>query len=86
MHSSTGNVTENDIYLASASDAVVLGFNVDIDSAAKVAAASEQVEINIYSIIYKLIEDVDKAMKGLLAPEFVEVIIGRAEVRDVLSK
>ena len=85
LHSSTGNVTENDIYLASASDAVVLGFNVDIDSAAKVAAASEQVEINIYSIIYKLIEDVDKAMKGLLAPEFVEVIIGRAEVRDVFQ-
>jgi translation initiation factor IF-2 len=85
LHSSTGNVTENDIYLASASDAVVLGFNVDIDSAAKVAAASEQVEINIYSIIYKLIEDVDKAMKGLLAPEFAEVIIGRAEVRDVFQ-
>ena len=85
LHSSTGNVTENDIYLAAASDAVVLGFNVDIDSAAKVAAASEQVEINIYSIIYKLIEDVDKAMKGLLAPEFAEVIIGRAEVRDVFQ-
>ncbi len=85
LHSSTGNITENDINLAAASNAVVLGFNVDIDPAAKVAAASDQVEINNYRIIYKLIEDVDKAIKGLLAPEFEEAIIGRAEVRDVFQ-
>ncbi|MBW1812011.1 MAG: translation initiation factor IF-2, partial [Deltaproteobacteria bacterium] len=80
---STGNVTENDIMLAAASEGVILGFNCDIDPAAKVAAASEQVEIKYYKIIYKMIEDVEKALKGLLTPEFEEVIIGRAEVRQV---
>jgi translation initiation factor IF-2 len=83
LRAATGDITENDINLAAASDAVVLGFNVDVDPAAKVAASSRQVEINSYSIIYKLIEDVEKAMKGLLAPEFEEVVIGRAEVREV---
>jgi translation initiation factor IF-2 len=83
LRAATGNISESDIMLASASDAVVLGFNVDVDPVAKVAASSEIVEINIYSIIYKLLEDVEKAMKGLLAPVFEEVIIGRAEVRQV---
>lgn len=85
LHASTGNITENDINLAAASDAVVLGFNVDVDPAAKVTANNEQVQINHYSIIYKLLEDVEKALKGLLAPDFVEVIIGRAEVREVFQ-
>jgi translation initiation factor IF-2 len=71
--------------LAAASDAVVLGFNVDVDPAAKAAASNEQVEINIYSIIYKLIEDVEKALKGMLAPVYKEVIIGRAEVRQIFK-
>jgi translation initiation factor IF-2 len=83
LRAATGNISESDIMLASASDAVVLGFNVDVDPVAKVAASSEIVEINIYSIIYKLLEDVEKAMKGLLAPVFEEVSIGRAEVRQV---
>ena len=83
LHSATGNITESDIMLAAASDAVVMGFNVSVDPIAKVAASNEQVEIKFYSIIYKLIEDVEKAMKGMLAPEFNEVIIGRAEVRQV---
>jgi translation initiation factor IF-2 len=83
LREATGNISESDIMLAAASDAVVLGFNVEIDPAAKVAASNEQVEINIYSIIYKLLEDVEKAMKGMLAPEVREVIIGRAEVRQV---
>ncbi len=82
LRAATGNISENDILLASASDAVVLGFNVDIDPVARVAASNEQVEINTYSIIYKLIEDIDKALKGMLAPVFSEVIIGRAEVRQ----
>lgn len=82
MRAATGNITENDIMLAAASDAVVLGFNVDIDPAARAAASNEKVEINIYSIIYKLIEDVEKAMKGMLTPVYNEVIIGRAEVRQ----
>jgi translation initiation factor IF-2 len=83
LRAATGNITESDIMLAAASDAVVLGFNVDVDPAAKAAASNEQVEINIYSIIYKLLEDVEKAMKGMLTPELQEVIIGRAEVRQV---
>jgi translation initiation factor IF-2 len=83
LRAATGDITENDILLASASDAIVLGFNVDVDPVAIVAAANEQVEINTYSIIYKLIEDIDKALKGMLAPVFSEVIIGRAEVRQI---
>ena len=83
LRAATGDITENDINLAAASNAVVLGFNVYVDPAAKVAANSGQVEINIYRIIYKLIEDVEKAMKGLLAPEYEDVVIGRAEVREV---
>ncbi len=83
LRSATGNITENDIMLAAASDAVVLGFNVGVDPAARAASSNEGVEINIYSIIYKLIEDVEKALKGMLAPVFKESIIGRAEVRQV---
>ncbi|MGW8318138.1 MAG: translation initiation factor IF-2 [Candidatus Promineifilaceae bacterium] len=85
LRAATGDVTENDIMLAAASDAVVLGFNVEVDPAARVAASNEQVEINIYRIIYKLIEDVEKAMKGLLSPVYEEAIIGRAEVRQVFQ-
>ncbi|MCP5096158.1 MAG: translation initiation factor IF-2 [Chloroflexi bacterium] len=81
--SGTGNITENDVMLASASKAVILGFNVFVDNAAKAAAASEQVQVNNYSIIYKLFEDVEKAMKGMLAPVYEDVVIGRAEVRQV---
>ncbi len=82
LRAATGDISENDILLASASDAVVLGFNVDVGPVARVAANNEQVEINTYSIIYKMIEDIEKAMKGMLAPVFAEVIIGRAEVRQ----
>lgn len=85
LRAATGNITESDIMLATASDAVVLGFNVDVDPIARHAAANEQVEIKIYSIIYKLIEDVDKAMKGLLEPVLSEVVIGRAEVRQTFK-
>lgn len=81
LHAGTGNVTENDIMLAAASEAVVLGFNVSVDSAARVAASNEGVQIKRYSIIYKLLEDVEKAMRGMLEPEVREKIIGRAEVR-----
>ncbi len=79
----TGNITESDVMLASASEAIILGFNVEADPISKTTASSEQVEINYYNIIYKLIEDVDKAMKGLLAPVYEDVVIGRAEVRQV---
>jgi len=80
---STGNITESDVMLASASDAVILGFNVEADPIARAAANSEEVQINTYSIIYKLIEDVEKAMRGMLSPTYEEVVIGRAEVRQV---
>jgi translation initiation factor IF-2 len=81
LHAGTGNISESDIMLAAASEGVVLGFNVDVDSAARVTATNEGVQVKKYSIIYKLIEDVEKAMRGMLEPEFREVIIGRAEVR-----
>ena len=82
---STGNITESDVMLASASDAVVLGFNVEADPIARAAASSEEVQINTYSVIYKLIEDVEKAMKGMLSPTYEDVVIGRAEVRQVFK-
>ncbi len=83
LRAATGNVSESDVMLAAASDAIILGFNVEIDPIARNAANSEQIEINIYSIIYKLIEDVEKAMKGMLAPAYEDVVIGRGEVRQV---
>jgi translation initiation factor IF-2 len=81
----TGNITESDVVFASASSAIVLGFNVDVDPIAKTAANSEQVDVRTYSIIYHLLEDVEKALKGLLEPTYEEVVIGRAEVREVFK-
>jgi translation initiation factor IF-2 len=83
LRASTGNITESDVMLASASDAIILGFNVEVDPIARAAAVSEQVDIRTYKIIYKLIEDVEKALKGMLAPVYRDVVIGRAEVRQV---
>ncbi|HQF70834.1 MAG TPA: translation initiation factor IF-2 [Promineifilum sp.] len=83
LRAATGPITESDVMLASASGAIILGFNVDADPIARNAAAVEEVQIRTYTIIYKLIEDVEKAMKGMLAPTFEEVVIGRAEVRQV---
>jgi translation initiation factor IF-2 len=81
----TGNISESDVMLASASNGVILGFNVSADPIALVAASSEGVQINNYSIIYKLFEDVEKALKGLLDPVYEDVLIGRAEVRAVFK-
>ena len=83
LHASAGDITENDIMLASASSAVIMGFNVKADPAAKRAAASEKVEINIYSVIYHMFEEVDKALKGMLDPIYEFKVVGRAEVRAV---
>lgn len=85
LHYSTGNITENDVMLAAASRAVILGFNTSVDSAARVAANSERIDIKTYSIIYKLIEDVEKALKGLLGPVYEQVVIGRAEIRQTFK-
>lgn len=79
----TGNISESDINLAVASEAIVIGFQVDIDSAAERLAEAEGVDIRQYSVIYKLIDDVEKALKGLLEPEYEDKYIGRAEVRAV---
>ncbi|MEN8098096.1 MAG: translation initiation factor IF-2 [Chloroflexota bacterium] len=83
LRSDTGNITETDIMLASASDAIVLGFCVEPDPAAKRLAENNDITIRSYNIIYKLIEDVDKALRGMLEPEFEQVTIGKAQVRAV---
>lgn len=83
LRAATGPITESDVMLASASDAIILGFNVEADPIARNSAAVEEVQIRTYQIIYKLFEDVEKAMKGLLAPTYEDVVIGRAEVRQV---
>jgi translation initiation factor IF-2 len=81
LHAAVGNVGESDILLASASQAVVLAFNVKVDGQAKRAAADEGVEIKSYKIIYDLIEDVQAAMEGMLKPVYREVVLGHATVR-----
>jgi len=83
IHAGTGNVTESDVLLAIASKGLIVGFDVGIEEGAKRLAATEGIDIRLYDIIYSLIDDVDKALKGLLAPPVVEVIEGRAEVRAV---
>jgi translation initiation factor IF-2 len=80
LHSEAGNITENDIMLATASNAIVLGFNVKVETAAEKLADTEGVSIRTYDIIYRLLEDVEKALKGMLAPEEKETIIGQAVV------
>ena len=85
IHSATSNITESDVMLAAASNGLIIGFNVTAAEGARRLAASTGVDIRFYSIIYALIDDVDKALKGLLEPKFVEVIEGRAEVRAVFS-
>ena len=80
-----GNITVNDVLLASASDAIILGFHTGKENGANAAAKREGVEIRLYSIIYELIDDVESAMKGLLEPELREQIIGEAEIREVFE-
>ncbi|MBP7033670.1 MAG: translation initiation factor IF-2 [Syntrophobacterales bacterium] len=82
IHSSTGAVTETDVMLASASDAIILGFKVRPDARVVEIAGKEGVEIKLYDVIYNAINDVRAAMEGLLEPEFREVVQGRAEVRE----
>jgi len=79
----TGAITESDIELAIASGAVVLGFEVTLDTAARKKAESNGIDVRLYDVIYKLLEDVEMAMKGMLAPKIVEKIIGTAEVKQV---
>jgi translation initiation factor IF-2 len=85
LYAETGNVTENDVLLASASKAIIIGFDVAADSGATRLAEAQGVSIRLYDIIYRLTEDVEKALKGMLEPEYKDVTIGRAEVRQVFK-
>jgi translation initiation factor IF-2 len=85
VHRAVGGITENDITLAAATNATIIGFNVRPDRKARDLASAEHVEIRTYEIIYKLLEDIERAMVGLLAPEFEEVVTGEAEVREVFK-
>ena len=85
IHSGVGAVTEYDIMLASASSAIVIGFNVRPDANAKRVAEAEKVDIRLHRIIYKVIEEIEAAMKGMLDPEYEEKVIGQAEVRQTFK-
>jgi translation initiation factor IF-2 len=83
LHAETGNIGENDIMLAAASKAIVIGFNVQADASGRRLADTEGVSIRLYEIIYRLTEDIEKALTGMLDPEEVESVLGHAEVRAV---
>ena len=85
IHAAAGNISESDINLALASNAIVLGFRVSADTAARRVAEMEGLEIRIYDVIYELVDEVEKALQGLLEPTFEEVVIGEAEVRQVFD-
>jgi len=85
LHSAAGAVTKDDVNLASAFNAIIIGFNIRPDASARETAEREKVDVRLYTVIYKAIEDMELAMKGLLAPEYKEVILGHAEVRAVMK-
>jgi translation initiation factor IF-2 len=85
LYSETGNIGDNDVMLASASHAIIIGFNVQADVSARRLAEKEGVDIRLYEIIYRMTEDIEKALKGMLEPEVREKIIGRAQVLAVFS-
>ncbi|HEX7065332.1 MAG TPA: translation initiation factor IF-2 [Bacillales bacterium] len=85
IHTGAGAITESDIILASASDAIIVGFNVRPDNNARKAAESEKVDIRLYRVIYDAIEEIESAMKGMLDPEYEEKVIGQAEVRTTFK-
>ncbi|MCM3192886.1 translation initiation factor IF-2 [Priestia megaterium] len=85
IHTGVGAITESDIILATASNAIVIGFNVRPDAGAKRTADVENVDIRLHRIIYKVIEEIESAMKGMLDPEFAEKIIGQVEVRQTFK-
>ena len=85
IHGGVGAITETDVMLATASNAIIVGFNVRPDAKARENAERDKVDIRLYRVIYNAIEDVENAMKGMLAPQFKEVILGRCEVRSVFK-
>jgi len=85
IHKAVGQITESDILLASASDAIVIGFQVRPSAGARKIAEKEEIDIRLYSIIYKAIEEIKEAMEGMLSPEFKEEIVGTAEIRETFK-
>ncbi|WP_103980853.1 translation initiation factor IF-2 [Helcococcus massiliensis] len=85
VHGAVGGINESDVMLASASNAIIIGFNVRPNQGAKSQAAENGIEIRTYRVIYEAIEDLEKAIKGMLSPKYVEQVIGTAEVRDVFK-
>ena len=85
IHGGVGAINESDVSLASASNAIIIGFNVKPDMTAKATAEQEKIDIRLYSVIYKAIEDIEAAMKGMLDPIFEEKVIGHAEVRQIFK-
>ena len=85
LHSAAGAITKDDVNLANAFNAVIIGFNVRPDASAREEADKAKVDVRLYTVIYKAIEDMEKAMKGLLEPEYREVLLGHAEVRNVFK-
>jgi translation initiation factor IF-2 len=84
LHEAAGEISDNDILLASASNAIVVGFNTSISDTARRMAEIEKVDVRLYDIIYQLTDDIEKALGGMLEPEQVEVVEGRAEVRKII--
>ena len=85
IHGGVGAITESDVMLASASNAIIIGFNVRPENAAQTVASEEKVDIRLYRIIYNAIEDITAAMKGMLDPVFAEKVIGHAEIRQIFK-
>ncbi len=85
LHSAAGAITKDDVNLASAFNAIIIGFNIRPDASAREAAEKAKVDVRMYTVIYKAIEDMELAMKGMLEPEYREVLLGHAEVRNVFK-
>ena len=85
IHGGAGNINESDVILASASNAIIIGFNVKPDATAADTAERENVDIRLYSVIYNAIDDIELAMKGMLDPIYEEVVIGHAEIRQIFK-
>lgn len=85
VHGATGGINESDVMLASASNAVIIGFNVRPNAIAKSQAEENNIEIRTYRVIYEAIEDIEKAIKGMLAPQYEEQVTGTAEIREVFK-
>ena len=85
VHGGVGSINESDVSLAAASNAIIIGFNVNPDPTAKAIASQEKVDVRLYKVIYKAIEDVEAAMKGMLAPVYEEKVTGHAEIRQLFK-